>query len=147
MNNSQLGFEQQIIEQVFQVLNSGTNATPQSTPSAPGSSTPPDQLQNLPQLLQNNNNNTFTFNLPNGGNGQTTVTVTVTGGNNSNQQNNGGNNNTSSSTFTWTGSSGPTWDTPGSWNPGTVPTAPADNIIIQSGTVSTVATTTTPSPA
>jgi hypothetical protein len=70
MSNAQLGFEQQIIQQVFQVLNAGTNPNPQTNPnnSSPGSSTPPDQLHNnLPQLLQNNGQ-------------QLTVTVTTTGG-------------------------------------------------------------------
>jgi hypothetical protein len=44
MSNSQLGFEQQIIQQVFQVLNSlnNPNPNPQSTPGTPGSSTPPN---------------------------------------------------------------------------------------------------------
>ena len=119
MTNSQLGFEQQIIQQVFQVLNSGTNANPQSNPGTPGSSTPPDELHNLPQLLQNNSGNTFTFNLPNGGNGQTTVTVTVNGSSNNNTNNNPGNQ--PNGTFIWTSSSDGNWDQGGDWNNGTSP--------------------------
>ncbi len=117
---------------MFQILNSGNNANPESNPGTPGSSTPPNELQNLPQLLQNNNGNTFTFNLPYGGNGQTTVTVTVNGSNGNNPNNTPGA--STSTTFIWGGSDG-TWDTAGGWNPSSVPNVSADNIIIPSGTV------------
>ncbi len=76
MTNSQLGFEQQIIQQVFQVLNSGNNPNPQSTPSAPGSSTPPDELHNLPQLLHDDNGTPLTINVQTG-DGTITGTATV----------------------------------------------------------------------
>ena len=66
MSNSQLGFEQQIIQQVFQVLNSlnNPNPNPQSTPGTPGSSTPPNQLNELPHLLQEGNGQQFAVNIP-----------------------------------------------------------------------------------
>ncbi len=99
MTNSQLGFEQQIIQQVFQVLNSGTN--PQA-PSNPGSSTSPEQLRNFPQLLQNNSNgnqasNGFTTN--NGGTNSDTGTFTTSLSNTT----------TATAVVSWVGPSGGDW--------------------------------------
>jgi len=126
MTNSQFGFEQQIIDQLFQILNSGT--VPQSTPGVPGSSTPPNDMPHLLQLLQNDNGNTYTFNIANGGYGQTTVTATINGG--GAPPNNPGPQNTSN-IFIWTAGNGdwttPTWSQPG------VPNAPADTVKVLSG--------------
>jgi hypothetical protein len=86
MNNSQVAFEQQIIQQVFQTLlqgNPGLNQNqiqnPNTQPgnSSPGSSTPPDQLHNLPQLLQNGTQQPVNVAVT-GANGTITGTVTVT---------------------------------------------------------------------
>src|ERR1700728_313585 len=108
LTNSQYGFEQQIIQQVFQVLNSSTN--PQSTPSAPGSSTPPPPpLGPLQQLIRENGGSQFSINVQNGG----------SGGSGSADVDQG----VIPSTVIWTSSNSGTWPTPISWNDGSAPLA------------------------
>jgi hypothetical protein len=78
MTNSNFGFEQQILEQVFQTLNLITLPIPHTNPDG-GSSTPPDLLDNPHLLLLENNNHTIAINVPGGGpDGTTTIAGTAT---------------------------------------------------------------------
>jgi FecR protein len=77
MTNTEVAYEQQILEQVFQSLNLMT-VNPHSNPDG-GSSTPPDELNNPQLLLLDNNNHTVAVNVPvNGDTGSGTVSGTAT---------------------------------------------------------------------
>jgi len=110
---SQLQFEQQIVQQVFQTLNQLNNPNPQSNPSN-GSGTPQSPEPNtLQQLLQEksspfNTNNTNT-NGDNNGSGSTTQ--------------NGSNQAQSQPTkeATWLYGSGGNWADPLDWSDGWAP--------------------------
>jgi hypothetical protein len=127
MNTSELQFEQQIIQEVFQILNLGgqlgPNPNPQSNPGPPGSSTPPDELQNLQHLLQENTV-PFTitvFQPASFGGGSVSGTVIIT------TQIAG----IASNTYIWNASTG-NWDTPSDWNPAALP-GPNDIVEILPG--------------
>ena len=112
MTAAQFAFEQAIIEQLFQTLNLINN--PNSQPGAPGSSTPPNELNNFPQLLQENGGNPFAINIPVPGGGSTTVpgTVTVTTVTPAP---------TPTATVTWISSTGGSWGSASNWSDGLVP--------------------------
>ncbi len=124
MSNSQLGFEQQIIQQVFGVLNSinNPNPNPQSTPGTPGSGTPPNQLNELPHLLQENSGQPFAVNIPLPGPSGTSVSGTVTINTTTQQQQAITQNNNPTSTVSWTSTTGGAWNDPANWSDALAPT-------------------------
>ena len=124
MTNSQLGFEQQIIQQVFGVLNSinNPNPNPQSTPGTPGSGTPPNQLNELPHLLQENSGQPFAVNIPLPGPSGTSVSGTVTINTTTQQQQAITQNNNPTSTVSWTSTTGGDWNDPANWSDALAPT-------------------------
>jgi hypothetical protein len=128
MTNSQLGFEQQIIQQVFQVLNgiNNPNPNPQSTPGTPGSGTPPNQLNELPHLLQEGAGPQYAFNIPLPGAPNTNVPGTVTFSPPA-QQNTQNNNPTA--TVSWVSTTGGDWNNPANWSDALPPTG-AQNVDI-----------------
>jgi probable HAF family extracellular repeat protein/uncharacterized repeat protein (TIGR03803 family) len=122
MTNSQVGFEQQIIQQVFGVLNSinNPNPNPQSTPGTPGSSTPPNQLNELPHLLQEGAGQPFAVNIPlPGPSGTTNVSSTVTISTTTPQQTT--ENNSPTATVSWTSTTGGDWNDPANWSDALAP--------------------------
>ena len=132
MTNSQLGFEQLIIRQVFDILYSGPN--PQSTPGTPGSGDNPSLIIPHLQLLEENGGQPLLINFqPNGGSNSGTSPLdfgTPPGGRPPPPP-------TplpTSNVFIWNSGTG-TWDTPPGWNIGSVPTGPSDTVEILSGTV------------
>ena len=119
MTNSQLGFEQQIIQQVFGVLNSinNPNPNPQSTPGTPGSGTPPNQLNELPHLLQEGAGQPFAVNIPVPGSPGTTVPGTVTISTTTQQTGT----NSPTATVSWISTTGGDWNDSANWSDGLAP--------------------------
>jgi hypothetical protein len=127
---AQMAFEQAIIQQVFQTLNqiNNPNPNPNPNPSSPGSSTPPAELQNFPQLLQQNGGTPFAVNIPVPGpsgatNASATVTITT---NTTPLTTSGQTSSTPSSTPTtidWNSQSSGTWETGSDWLGGNLPAA------------------------
>jgi hypothetical protein len=108
------------------------NAQPQGTFTV-GSSTPLGELNNLGQLSPENIGTPSTGN-PNNGTTNTTTTTTAVAFTSPPAPLPPPPSTTTTGTFVWNSGTG-SWDTPGSWNPGSVPAAPVDIVIINSGTV------------
>jgi len=127
---AQMAFEQAIIQQVFQTLNqiNNPNPNPNPNPSSPGSSTPPNELQNFPQLLQQNGGTPFAVNIPvPAPSGATNVSATVTITTNTPPPTTSGQTSSTPSstptTIDWNSQSSGTWETGSDWLGGNVPAA------------------------
>jgi hypothetical protein len=138
ITNSKIFDDRHFYDDLNQILNSYLNGdvNPQSTPGAPGSSTPPDLLK-IQQLIIQENGGQPLFNFFPSNGGLPPIGPPIFGGQpvfpgGQNPITNGGST-PPSIIFIWNGNGN--WPTNSPWNQGFSPNSPIDQVIVQSGTL------------
>jgi len=126
MTNSQLGFEQRIIQQVFQtfILSTNSNGTPPSSPLIPGSGAPLIELNKLQDPIHEDTAAPLTTDIPTPSGTTGSATVTIAAGTSSPPGQI-----SSTVTVNWVSPTSGAWDAGGNWNT-FAPPAPQDAVDI-----------------